>query len=95
MSEPKPDPLPDVSALALRLMDADARDLYGKVIAAVDHAVVLALAARLGAHQVKLARVLGLSRTTLRSKLKRMGMLADGRRRKPAAGAAEVAEPAA
>lgn len=77
------EPLPDVTALTNRLLAAGSGDVYRSVIRAVDAAVLAATTARLGGNQVHMAKTLGISRTTIRGKIRSARMDIDGRR-KPA-----------
>jgi DNA-binding protein Fis len=75
--------LNDVRELTGELL-ADRKDgggIYRALLAEVDRAVLGVVIARCGGNQKLMASVLGLSRTTLRGKLKRAGIKADGRQR--------------
>ena len=78
---PELEPLPDVSALARRLLAAGGEDVYRTILLAVDAAVLAEAATALGGNQVKMARALGLSRTTVRAKIRSARMAIDGRRK--------------
>lgn len=75
-----PEPLPDVAALARRLLAAGGEDVYRTVTAAVDAAVLAEAAAVHGRNQLRISRALGLSRTTVRAKVRAAAMAIDGRR---------------
>ena len=76
-----PEPLPDVTDLTNRLLAAGSGDVYRAVTRAVDAAVMAAAAARLGGNQVHMAKTLGISRTTIRTKIRSARMDIDGRRK--------------
>ena len=60
--------------LIQRLLDADEDHIYHKVQAEVDRAVLEAVLNRVDGNQVDAARILGISRTTLRNKLSSLGL---------------------
>jgi sigma-54-specific transcriptional regulator len=83
-TEPAPTPwLGLEGALEALLRDAAPRLLLG-----VEEALVRAAYAQVGENQVRAARVLGVTRNTLRTLLKRHGMLAEPPALRPAAGSA-------
>jgi Fis family transcriptional regulator len=59
----------------LREHDQQANDLYDHLLAQVEEPLLAALMRQLGDNQSEAARVLGLSRGTLRKKLKRYALL--------------------
>lgn len=73
--------LPDVKGLAERLLAAGTADLYRALIAAVDRVALDAVLRHVGGNQVRASEILGISRTTLRGKLRAVGLTADGRRK--------------
>ncbi|WP_020475385.1 sigma-54-dependent transcriptional regulator [Zavarzinella formosa] len=62
---------PDVRTLTRRLLEAGEGDIYRKVLAEVDRAVLEEILRHVGGNQVHASELLGLSRTTLRNKLGR------------------------
>jgi nitrogen regulation protein NR(I) len=64
----------DVAALLNRLIDAGEADVYERVIAAVDRVVIEAVMRRARGSQVQASELLGISRTTLRAKLRSLGL---------------------
>ena len=64
----------DVLGLVDQLLREGELDIYRKVTLAVDRAVLQAVFRHTKANQVKASEVLGISRTTLRAKLRSLGM---------------------
>ena len=60
-------------ALTRRLLAAGDGDIYRRVLAEVDRAVVAEVLRHAGGNQVHAADLLGISRTTLRAKLQAAG----------------------
>ncbi len=65
----------DVAEYARRLLDAKQPDIYHNVISAVDRVVLEAVLRHTRGNQVEAARLLGVSRNTLRAKLRALGMV--------------------
>ncbi|ROR29590.1 helix-turn-helix domain-containing protein [Inmirania thermothiophila] len=61
-----------------RLGDTDPADLYDLVIGEVEAPLLEVVMARYGHNQTRAAAVLGMSRSTLRKKLRRHGLAAGG-----------------
>lgn len=59
----------------LREQDGNANDLYDYLLAQLEEPLLQALMRQLGENQSEAARILGLSRGTLRKKLKRYALL--------------------
>jgi len=76
-----PRDLPDLRALTEQLLTAGTQDLYREVLATVDRVSLAAVLRHVGGNQVRASEVLGISRTTLRGKLRAAGLSADGRRK--------------
>ena len=64
----------DVAALLNNLIDAGESDVYERVISAVDRVVIEAVMRRARGSQVQASELLGISRTTLRAKLRSLGL---------------------
>jgi DNA-binding protein Fis len=64
----------DVVCLVESLLCAGEQDIYRKVSAAVDRVVLDAVMQYVGGNQVQASGRLGISRTTLRAKLRSLGM---------------------
>ncbi|HUE17996.1 MAG TPA: sigma-54 dependent transcriptional regulator [Planctomycetaceae bacterium] len=64
----------DVAALVTSLLQAGEPDIYEKVIATVDRAVIETVLRRVKGNQVQASEILGISRTTLRAKLRALSM---------------------
>jgi DNA-binding NtrC family response regulator len=73
--QPQSDPgLVEVTELVLRLIGTGESDIYDKVYAAVDRVVLETVLRQLKGSQSQASEILGISRTTLRSKLRGLGM---------------------
>jgi two-component system nitrogen regulation response regulator GlnG len=78
----KPGPLPtheevkglDIDRLVLDLLQAGEPEIYRKVSLAVDRATLRAVLGFVKGNQVRASELLGISRTTLRAKLRLLGM---------------------
>jgi DNA-binding NtrC family response regulator len=68
------DPLLDVSQLVSRLLRAGDPEIYRKVSLAVDRVVMNLVMQHVKGSQVQASELLGISRTTLRAKLRSLGM---------------------
>lgn len=75
--------LPDLRALTDQLLAAGTQDLYRVLLGTVDRVALAAVLRHVGGNQVRASEVLGISRTTLRGKLRAAGLSADGRRKNP------------
>lgn len=75
--------LPDLRAYAEQLLAAGTQDLYRVLLGTVDRVALAAVLRHVGGNQVRASEVLGISRTTLRGKLRAAGLSADGRRKAP------------
>ncbi len=73
--------LPDLRAYAEQLLGAGTQDLYRVLLGTVDRVALAAVLRHVGGNQVRASEVLGISRTTLRGKLRAAGLSADGRRK--------------
>jgi DNA-binding protein Fis len=73
--------LPDLRALTDQLLAAGTQDLYRVLLGTVDRVALAAVLRHVGGNQVRASEVLGISRTTLRGKLRAAGLSADGRRK--------------
>ncbi len=73
--------LPDLRALTDQLLAAGTPDLYRVLLGTVDRVALAAVLRHVGGNQVRASEVLGISRTTLRGKLRAAGLSADGRRK--------------
>jgi DNA-binding protein Fis len=71
--EPSPATL-DVRDLVRNLLSAKERGIYRKVCVAVDRFVLEAVLRQVKGSQVQASELLGISRTTLRAKLRSLGM---------------------
>jgi Fis family transcriptional regulator, factor for inversion stimulation protein len=60
-----------------QLKDYEPADLYNLVLGEVEKPLLAAVLEKYGYNQTKAAKVLGLSRSTLRKKLEQYGLLAD------------------
>lgn len=78
---PAPHELPDLRAFTEMLLAAGTQDLYRVLLGTVDRVALAAVLRHVGGNQVRASEVLGISRTTLRGKLRAAGLSADGRRR--------------
>jgi nitrogen regulation protein NR(I) len=72
-SEPKQREL-DVVALVNDLLQSGEGDIYEKVCAAVDRCIIETILRRAKGNQVRASEILGISRTTLRAKLRTFGL---------------------
>lgn len=77
----QPHELPDVRAYAEHLLASGMQDLYRVLLGTVDRVALAAVLRHVGGNQVRASEVLGISRTTLRGKLRAAGLSADGRRK--------------
>ena len=75
--------LPDLRACTEQLLASGTQDLYRVLLGTVDRVALAAVLKHVGGNQVRASEVLGISRTTLRGKLRAAGLSADGRRRPP------------
>ena len=73
--------LPDLRVYAEQLLTAGTQDVYRVLLGTVDRVVLAAVLRHVGGNQVRASEVLGISRTTLRGKLRAAGLTADGRRK--------------
>jgi DNA-binding protein Fis len=73
--------LPDLRSYAEQLLASGTQDLYRILLGTVDRVALAAVLRHVGGNQVRASEVLGISRTTLRGKLRAAGLSADGRRR--------------
>jgi two-component system nitrogen regulation response regulator GlnG len=64
----------DVAALVTDLLRARESEIYEKVCAAVDRAVIEAVMRHVKGNQLRASEILGISRTTLRAKLRAQGL---------------------
>ena len=64
----------DVAEFVNRLLQANQSDIYDKVNAAVDRVVVETVLKYARGNQVQASELLGISRTTLRGKLRSLGL---------------------
>jgi two-component system nitrogen regulation response regulator GlnG len=70
--------LPDVAACAAGLLHAGETDLYRQLLLEVDRAILHVVLRHVKGNQVQASQLLGISRTTLRAKLRALGMTAEG-----------------
>jgi DNA-binding protein Fis len=75
--------LPDLRTLVEQQLSASTPDIYRAMLAVVDRVALAAVLRHVGGNQVRASEVLGISRTTLRGKLRAVGLSADGRRKNP------------
>lgn len=75
--------LADLRAYTEQLLGAGTQDLYRVLLGTVDRVALAAVLRHVGGNQVRASEVLGISRTTLRGKLRAAGLTADGRRKNP------------
>jgi two-component system nitrogen regulation response regulator GlnG len=68
-----PPALPDVTLLTENLLRDGETDIYRRLILAVDRAVLLEVLRHVKGNQVQASQLLGISRTTLRAKLRALG----------------------
>jgi DNA-binding protein Fis len=73
--------LPDLRSYTEQLLAAGTQDLYRVLLGTVDRVALAAVLKHVGGNQVRASEVLGISRTTLRGKLRAAGLSADGRRK--------------
>ncbi len=73
--------MPDLRGFTEQLLATGTTDLYRSLIGAVDRVALSAVLKHVGGNQVRASEVLGISRTTLRGKLRAAGLSADGRRK--------------
>jgi len=64
----------NVAEFVTRLLQADESNIYGKVTSAVDRVVVETVLRHVKGNQVQASELLGISRTTLRAKLRSLGL---------------------
>src|SRR5258708_4719775 len=76
--------LPDLRAYPETLLHSGAQDLSRVLLGTVDRVAFAAVLRHVGGNQVRASEVLGISRTTLRGKLRAAGLTADGRRKNAA-----------
>jgi DNA-binding NtrC family response regulator len=69
----------DLLGLVHDLLDTGENDLYERILAQVDRLVLAEVLAHCGGNQQKAAERLGISRTTLRAKLRALGLIAGPR----------------
>ena len=69
----------EVKELVTRLLQAGVPDIYDKVNEAVDRVVLAGVLRHVKGNQVEAAEFLGISRTTLRSKLRSLGLAIEKR----------------
>ena len=74
---PAPAGLPDVAELVARLLRDGETDVYRRAAAETDRAVLEAVLRHVRGNQVQASELLGISRTTLRAKLRGLGMAAE------------------
>jgi DNA-binding protein Fis len=67
----------EVEALVIRLLESGSKEIYREAGAAIDRVVLNTVLRHVKGHQVEAAERLGLSRTTLRSKLRRLGIVVE------------------
>ena len=67
----------DIAARTLELLAGGKNDLYRRLQAEFDVTILKQVWEASGGNQVRMAEILGLSRMTLRSKLRACGLLAD------------------
>jgi two-component system nitrogen regulation response regulator GlnG len=72
-----PSGLPDVAGLVARLLGAGEPDVYRRVSLETDRAVLDTVLRHVKGNQVQASELLGISRTTLRAKLRSLGMAAE------------------
>jgi DNA-binding protein Fis len=73
--------LPDLRSYTEQLLASGTQDLYRVLLGTVDRVALAAVLRHVGGTQVRASEVLGISRTTLRGKLRAAGLSADGRRK--------------
>ena len=66
--------LPDVQSLAKDLLDRGATDIYGELVRAVERVLLTQVLKRTNYHQGQASDILGLNRSTLRYKLRELGI---------------------
>jgi DNA-binding NtrC family response regulator len=64
----------DVAALVIKMLEANESDIYDKICAAVDRTVIEAVLRHVKGNQLRASEMLGISRTTLRAKLRALGL---------------------
>jgi nitrogen regulation protein NR(I) len=64
----------DVAALVTELLQANQSDVYDKICAAVDRTVIETVLRHVKGNQLRASEILGISRTTLRVKLRALGL---------------------
>jgi nitrogen regulation protein NR(I) len=64
----------DVAAMVTNLLQANESDIYDKICAAVDRTVIEAVLRHAKGNQLRASEILGISRTTLRGKLRALGL---------------------
>ena len=73
--------LADLRSYTEQLLASGTQDLYRVLLGTVDRVALAAVLKHVGGNQVRASEVLGISRTTLRGKLRAAGLSADGRRK--------------
>jgi two-component system nitrogen regulation response regulator GlnG len=68
------EPLPDVHALVKALLDRAEKDIYAQVVHAVERVLLTQVVRRTNYHQGQASDILGLNRSTLRYKLRELGI---------------------
>jgi two-component system, NtrC family, nitrogen regulation response regulator GlnG len=66
--------LPDIQALVKSLLERDAKDIYTQVVRAVERVLLSQVLRKTNYHQGQASEILGLNRSTLRYKLRELGI---------------------
>jgi two-component system nitrogen regulation response regulator GlnG len=74
----------DIGSLVQSLLDSGDNDIYRKVCAAVDRFIIERVLRHVDGHQVEASQRLGISRTTLRAKMRHVGLAVRKELRLPA-----------